>query len=116
MIKTFLFKILAVWEDLGSIITSDGTCIKDIESRLDKAGKCFAAFNKFMKDNKYATVEAKTKIYNCVILPPLCYACESWTTTQDLQNRIDVTRQASFRTELSLGHTKLERNSAHEPS
>ena len=75
---------------LGSIITSDGKIDEELKARIAKAGSCFGAMIKFMCNRGYISIETKLKVLNCVIIPTIIYACESWNMSLDQEIRLNT--------------------------
>jgi hypothetical protein len=73
---------------LGSIISKDGSSIKEIKIRLEMASAAMTQLNAIWKSN--ISFHVKFKLYKSLILSILVYGCESWTLTADMERRIQA--------------------------
>ena len=64
---------------LGSIMPSDGTVNKEIESRISKASQSLGRLRSRVMDNRNIKLSTKLKVYKAVVLTSLLYGCETWT-------------------------------------
>ena len=64
---------------LGSTKTADGTCRKDIITRIGMAKQRMVQLNNIWKDRSIPT-QLKMKILQCLVWPIMLYGCETWTT------------------------------------
>ena len=64
---------------LGSIITIDGKCDRDIEHRIGKANHSFGRLRSRVWSSHDIRLEAKLALYNAIVLSLLLYGCEAWT-------------------------------------
>ena len=65
---------------LGSLITEDGYCEKEIESRIGMAKKIFQDKKKLFTGKM--NLELKKRIIKCVVWSVALYAAGTWTLTQ----------------------------------
>ena len=81
---------------LGSVVDQQGGTDRDVTARIDKAR---AAFN--MLKNIYASgrISSRTKhcIFNSSVKSILLYGCETWQTTQTMQQKIQTFFKACLR-------------------
>ena len=64
---------------LGSIMSSDGTLSKEIESRISKASQSLGRLRSWVMDNRTIKLSTKLKVYKAVVLTSRLYGCETWT-------------------------------------
>ena len=62
---------------LGSIKSSDGTCLKDVMARITMAKAKMIQLKNTWKDKSIA-INKKLKMFKCLILAGLMYGCEAW--------------------------------------
>eukprot|EP00794_Sanderia_malayensis_P008524 gene8524-9439_t len=72
---------------LGSVISKDGRCRKEIDRRIALAKAAVGRLSKVWKDHNIYKV-TKMKIMQTLVFPILLYAAESWTLLQREKKRI----------------------------
>ena len=65
---------------LGSLISEDGYCTKEIRSRIEMANKVFMEKKKLFTGKM--NLELKKRIMKCLVWSAALYAAETWTLTQ----------------------------------
>jgi len=73
---------------LGSLITEDGYCEKEIGSRIGMAKKIFQDKKKLFTGKM--NLELKERIVKCLLMSVTLYAAETWTLTQVDRDRIEA--------------------------
>jgi len=63
---------------LGSLLTWDSDCSKDIERRLDKEMGEMAGFSTIWK-RRHVSIQVKLKLLHVFVFSVLLYASETWT-------------------------------------
>ena len=72
---------------LGSLISEDGYCTKEIRSRIEMAKKLLMEKKKLFTGEMY--LELKKRIMKCLVWSVALYAAETWTLTEtDRRNEI----------------------------
>lgn len=74
---------------LGTIVTSDNSIKIEIESRIQKANKCYYSLLTVFK-SKLISRNTKLQVYKSLIIPVLTYGSETWTLTKKEENRLRV--------------------------
>ena len=64
---------------LGSILTSNPTCKKDVENRIRAAHAAYGRLSSRVFNNHSLTMGTKIMVFRAVVLCTLLYACETWT-------------------------------------
>lgn len=77
------------FEYLGSIISTNGGTILDVESRLKKAKGRFAMLFKVWRSNTINTA-TKIRIFDACVKSILLYGCETWFLTKDLSQKLQT--------------------------
>jgi uncharacterized protein (UPF0147 family) len=77
--------IKQVQKYLGSIITEDGKCDKDVRVCIGMAKEAFEKLSNIMKNNKIS-MATKIRMLNCYVYPILTYSSECWTMSHSLRN------------------------------
>ena len=71
---------------LGSMLTSDGRCEKEIRRRIGMAKTSFNQMSPVLKDRKLS-IPLKVRLLKCFVWSVLLYGCESWTLSAALTRR-----------------------------
>jgi len=66
------------FEYLGSLLTWDNDCTKEIKRRIARATGAMAGFKKIW-NSKHISTETKINIIRTCVLSVLLYACDTWT-------------------------------------
>ena len=74
---------------LGSKITADGDCSREIKRRL-LLGKKFMNNLKSILKNRDITLPTKVRLVKPMVFPVVMYRCESWTIKKAECRRIDA--------------------------
>lgn len=81
------FKECNEFKYLGSVVTWDNDCSKDIKARISAGNRCYYALGKVMR-TRYISKQTKLLIYKTIIKPIVVYGCESWTMTEQQQQQL----------------------------
>ena len=71
---------------LGSNISTNGGADKDVELRINKARHAFRTLRPVWLSSQLS-INTKIRIFNTNVKPVLLYGCETWKTTQSLNNK-----------------------------
>ena len=74
---------------LGSKITADGTCSKEIKRHLLLGRKAMTNLDNILK-SRDITLLTKVHIIKAMIFPVVMYGCDSWTIKKAEGRRIDT--------------------------
>jgi hypothetical protein len=74
---------------LGSIITSDNNCERDIKARMTAGNRSYYDLIKIMKSREISK-STKPKIYRTMIRPVVMYGCEGWTVSEHMEEALRV--------------------------
>ena len=94
---------------LGSMLTSDGRCGKEIRRRIGMAKTSFNQMLPVIKDRKLP-IPLKVRLLKCYIWSVLLYGCESWTLSAALTRNIEATEMWFYRRMLRVSYTAHETN------
>ena len=86
---------------LGSFKSSDGTCLKDVMTRIAMAKAKMIQLNNIWKDRSIA-ISLKLKMLKCLILPVLMYGCEAWTLRKKEEDKLKAAEMWLYRQLLSI--------------
>jgi len=74
---------------LGSVIAGDGSCDKDIRTRLGKANSTFGRLSNIWK-NKSLNINIKSRLYEALVMSVLLYGAETWPMTVANMKRLEA--------------------------
>ena len=74
---------------LGSKITADGDCSREIKRRLLLGRKVMTNLYSILKSREI-TLPTKVRLVNAMVFPVVMYGCESWTVKKAECRRIDA--------------------------
>ena len=77
------------FEYLGSVISEDAKCLREVNTRIAIAKQKFQDMHSIFA-NRHITWKLRIRLLKCCIWRVLMYACESWTLTEDVEERINV--------------------------
>ena len=86
-INNMLVEVVSSFPYLGSLITDDTECTKDIRGRLTKGLGIGAKLKKIWQNHG---IRISTKICLMKAWPVAMYGCESWTFKKDDEKRISA--------------------------
>ena len=73
---------------LGSKITADGDCSREIKGRLLLGRKVMTNLDSIFKSR--ITLPTKVCLFKAMVFPVVMYGCESWTVKKAERRRIDA--------------------------
>jgi len=73
---------------LGSLITEDARCVKEIKRRVALAKSAFSKLEKILTNRKLS-MRTRIRVLNCYVYPVLKYGSEAWTLASDLSKRLE---------------------------
>jgi hypothetical protein len=94
---------------LGSIISSKGKCTKEIQHRCNITYQILGQMSPILR-NKNVNMNTKTALYKTIIIPSLCYQCQTWTLTASDKRKIITTEMACLRRMLGVSIRDKIRN------
>ena len=89
---------------LGTLITEDGNCIKEIKSRIAQSKSAFSNLKKILT-NKKVPFRTRSRVLRCYVWPVLLYACETWTLNFESRSSLKVLK-CSISGKWSAYHTQ----------
>ena len=103
------FKQVQEFEYLGSIITSDVKCDKDIKCRIAIAKKKFMEKTSIFTNSKIS-IETRKRFLNCYMWSVLLYGSESWTISTELKRKLEAMEMWCYRIMLKISWTAFVSN------
>ena len=95
---------------LGSMLTSDGRCEKEIRRRIGMAKTSFNQMSPVLIKDRKLSIPLKVRLLKCFIWSVLLYGCESWTLSAALTRNIEATEMWFYRRMLRVSYTAHETN------
>jgi hypothetical protein len=75
---------------LGSLLTSDGRCIKEVKRRIGIAKSTFNSMKKVLTSREIS-MKVRIRVLKCYVWSTLFYGCESWVLTKELMKKLEAT-------------------------
>ena len=94
---------------LGSKITSDGDCSREIKRCLPLGRKAMTSLNSILK-SKDMSLPTKVYLVKAMVFPVVMYRCESWTIKKAENQRIDALELGCWRRLLRIPWTARRSN------
>ena len=93
---------------LGSLLTKDNDCSKEIRRRIGIATGTFGTLITIWKDDNIST-KIKLMLFESCVLSVLMYACETWTLKKADKNRLNAFEMKCYRKMLGVKwHDKVK--------
>ncbi|KAI0223362.1 putative RNA-directed DNA polymerase from transposon BS [Lamellibrachia satsuma] len=100
--KPFIRDIGFVFDDRYAVSAStNGGADKDVELRINKVRHAFRTLRP-VRLSSQLSINTKIRIFNTNVKPVLLYGCETWKTTQSLNNKLQVFINSRLRYILKL--------------
>ena len=93
---------------LGATLTSDGTSIADIRSRLGAATSAMSKLNRIWRSS--ISFPTKFRLYKSLVLSVLLYGCEAWTLTAETEKKIQAFEHKCLRKLLRISYLEHKTN------
>ena len=94
---------------VGSKITANGDCSREIKRRLLLGGKAMTNLDSILK-SKEITLPTKVHLVKAMVFPVVMYGCESWTIKKAERRRIDAFELCCWRRLLRVPWTARRSN------
>ena len=94
---------------LGSIKCDDGSCTKDIKTRIGMAKKKMIGLSNIWKDHSIPN-KLKLELMKSLIWPVMIYGCEAWTMKKGDERRIQAAEMWLYRRMLRISWTEKRTN------
>ena len=94
---------------LGSYKSADGTCIKDVKTRIAMGKQKMVQLNHIWKDRGIPNF-LKLNILKCLIWPVMLYGCEAWTLRKVEEDKINAAEMWCYRRLLRIQWTEKRTN------
>ena len=95
---------------LGSVISSDGKFMKDIEKRRAAATRAFGMLRPRMWGRTEISLKVKMKVFNAIVLPVLMYGATAWALTRTEEIRLDAFEMGMLRSIVGVRWDDFVRN------
>ena len=89
---------------LGSIITQDARCNKEIEKRIITAKNAFNSMKTLLKNDRIG-IQTRVRALKTYVWSTLTYGSETWTLSKTLKNKINAAELWFYRRMLRLSWT-----------
>ena len=108
--------VVGEFKYLGSYITRHGSDSRDVDNRIEAAGKAFGALSSCLFRSDLITITAKRRVYEGLILAILLFGSECWVLTERMRQRLRSFHAQCLRTMRSVKRSRqrCEHISTHE--
>jgi hypothetical protein len=86
---------------LGSMITEDGRCEKEIRRRIGIAKQAFQNMKSILTNN-HISKETRLRVLKCYVWSTLLYGCEAWTITKGMERKLEAAEMWFLRRMLKI--------------
>ena len=97
------------FEYLGSILTKDARCKREIVRRIGIAKTAFRRMTRIVT-NRHLRIATRVRVIKRYIWSTLLYGCESWTLTQETRKRLEAMEMWCWRRMLKFSWTERKTN------
>ena len=99
---------------LGSLITNDGSCSRDITSRIAKTASSMRRLSNPIFRKHRISIRTNINVYRALVVSVLFYSSESWSTTLADRRRLDVFNIRCQRRLLAAAHQQPKHPRTHQ--
>ena len=93
---------------LGATLSKDGTCSKEIRTRIALATAAMARLTRMWRSD--ISFQTKYKLYRSLVVSILLYGCEAWTLHADTERRIQAFEYKCWRRLLKISYREHKTN------
>ena len=90
---------------LGSLVTSDYRCDKEIRRRVVLPKKAFTEKKTILADKKLS-IKLRLRLLKCYVWSTLLYGCESWTISSSCKKKLDALEMWCYRKMMRVSWVK----------
>ena len=94
---------------LGSWITADVRCEREIKYRIEEAKRAFNEMRTLFK-NRNLSLESRKRMVKTYVWSILLYGCETWTISRSMEKRLEAAEMWMWRRVLNVSWTQRVRN------
>ena len=94
---------------LGTLITEDGKCTKEIKCRIAQSKTAFTNLKKILT-NKKVPFKTRFRVLRCYVWPVLLYACETWTLNRESKKLLESVEMWYLRKMERISYTAHKTN------
>ena len=94
---------------LGTLITEDGKCTKEIKCRIAQSKSAFTNLKKILT-NKKLPFKTRFRVLRCYVWPVLLYACETWTLNLESKKLLESVEMWYLRKMERISYTAHKTN------
>ena len=87
-VKDQIINQVSAFNYLGSTITEDARCMKEIKKRIVLAKSTFPKLNNILR-NTSLSMRTRMQVLNCYVYLVLLYGSETWSITSDMRKHLE---------------------------
>ena len=96
---------------LGSLVSEDGRCDKEIRARIGMAKSNFGKMRKLLS-NMSLNKKLRLRLLECYVWSGLLYGCETWNISKEMSRRLEATEMWFLRRMMRVPWTARRTNQA----
>ena len=108
-VKDQIIKQVSAFNYLGSTITEDARCMKEIKRRIVLAKSAFSKLNNILR-NTSLSLKTRMWVLKCYVYPVLLYGSETWSITSDMRKHLESCEMWFLRWMMRIPWTDKVRN------
>jgi len=109
LIQNELLEQVYTFPYLGSLITENGECTTEFNTRLNRGQVIGASLQKIWKSHSIS-ISTKIRLMKSLVWPVATYGCESWTLRKNDETRLDAFEMKGLRKTLRVSWTAKKTN------
>ena len=106
VLKGQVLEEVNVFKYLGSNVSADGSCEKEVISRVNEGGKVWGAVNRVV-GSMNVRLDVKKCLYERVVVPTVLYGSEAWSMREKERKKLNVFEMKCLRS--MIGVTRMDR-------
>lgn len=96
---------------LGAHITEDGTSTREVKTRIAIATQQLSKMKKIWC-SRSISMKVKINLLKAIVVATALYGCDTWTLTENLENRLEAFEMRCFRRLLRIPYTAHRTNAS----
>ena len=94
---------------LGSLMTTDARCDKEVKKRIGIAKTAFKKMKQLLTSSRIS-IETRKRAIKTYVWSTLLYGCEAWTLSREMERRLEAMEMWCWRRMLKVGWTERRSN------
>jgi hypothetical protein len=104
-VKDQIIKQTSSFNYLGSLITEDARCVREVNRRIALAKATFSKLDNILR-NRALSMKIRLRVLDCYVYPVLMYGSEAWSITSDMKRRLESCEMWFLRRMMKISWTE----------